>query len=172
MITYLQMIETDEERSKFEQIYKEYKGLMYHVACERLHNEQDAEDAVQHAFVKIAENIDRIGPIGSKTKQLVVTIVDNRVTDIFRVRGRHPTVEYDELANILVEQDGTEDLLTSCMLKLPDIQRHVIWLKYYHGYTLREIAKLLGLSLSNAQKIDQRAKKKLSEVYEAAGGSL
>lgn len=35
----------------------QYRGLMYHVAYEILHNEQDAEDAVHHAFVKIAENI-------------------------------------------------------------------------------------------------------------------
>ena len=57
MLIYLQMIDTPEERSKFEQIYLEYKGLMFHVAYEILHNEQDAEDAVHHAFVKIAENI-------------------------------------------------------------------------------------------------------------------
>lgn len=57
MIIYLQMLETPEEKSKFEQLYLEYKGLMFHVAYEILHNEQDAEDAVHQAFVKIAENI-------------------------------------------------------------------------------------------------------------------
>ena len=46
MIIYLQMLETPEEKSKFEQLYLEYKGLMFHVAYEILHNEQDAEDAV------------------------------------------------------------------------------------------------------------------------------
>lgn len=60
MMIYLQMIETPEEKSKFEQIYLEYKGLMFHVAYEILHNEQDAEDAVHQAFVKIAENIKKM----------------------------------------------------------------------------------------------------------------
>ena len=60
MIIYLQMLETPEEKSKFEQLYLEYKGLMFHVAYEILHNEQDAEDAVHQAFVKIAENIKKI----------------------------------------------------------------------------------------------------------------
>ena len=50
MIVYLQIIETAEERSKFEQLYLEYKGLMFHVAFDILHNEQDAEDAVHQAF--------------------------------------------------------------------------------------------------------------------------
>lgn len=34
MIIYLQMLETPEEKSKFEQLYLEYKGLMFHVAYE------------------------------------------------------------------------------------------------------------------------------------------
>ncbi|MBM6722656.1 hypothetical protein [Pseudoflavonifractor phocaeensis] len=50
MIVYLQMIDTPEDRSKFEQIYLEYRGLMFHVANEILHNEQDAEDTVHQAL--------------------------------------------------------------------------------------------------------------------------
>lgn len=82
MLIYLQTIETEEDKNKFEDIYREYRGLMYYVAYKRLHHEQDAEDVVHHAFVKIAENIKIIDPVSPKTKQLVVTIVDNRVTDM------------------------------------------------------------------------------------------
>lgn len=32
MIIYLQMIESDADKSKFEIIYHEYKGLMYHIS--------------------------------------------------------------------------------------------------------------------------------------------
>ena len=46
MLIYLQTIETEEDKSKFEDIYREYRGLMYYVAYKRLHHEQDAEDAV------------------------------------------------------------------------------------------------------------------------------
>ena len=96
MIVYLQMIETNEDKSKFEEIYQEYRNLMYYVAYKRMQHEQDAEDVVHHVFVKIAENIKHIEPVSPKTKQLIVTMVDNRVTDIFRVRGRHPVVMYDD----------------------------------------------------------------------------
>lgn len=71
MLIYLQMLETPEEKSLFEQIYLEYRGLMYHVAYEILHNEQDAEDAVHQAFVKIAENIKKIDdPVCPKTHKV------------------------------------------------------------------------------------------------------
>ena len=32
MIIYLQMLETEEEKSKFEQLYTQYRGLMYRIA--------------------------------------------------------------------------------------------------------------------------------------------
>lgn len=174
MLIYLQIIETDEEKSKFESIYKAYRGLMYHVAFERMHHEQDAEDVVHHVFMKIAENIKIIVPVSPRTKQLVVTMVNNHVTDVFRSRGRHPTAAYDEeLLNMpsTVSPD-CENLLTECILKLPEQQQMVIWLKYVHGYNLREISKILGISLSWAQKIDQRAKKKLEALYREGGGTL
>ena len=41
----------------------------------------------------------------------------------------------------------------------------MIILKYYHGYSTKEVAEILGISDTNASKIDQRAKKKLEELY-------
>ena len=169
MLIYLQMIETVEDKSKFEQIYKEYRVLMYHVAFARLHHAEDAEDVVHHAFVKIAENIRKIEPVSPRTKRLVVTIVDNRVTDLLRARGRHsPPVCIDDFADIL-SGEVSENGLATCIFRLPDLQRQILWLKYNHGYTLREIAKMTGVSLACAQKTEQRAKQKLKEMYEKEG---
>lgn len=173
MIMYLQMIETDEDKSKFEEIYTAYRGLMYHIAYQKLHNREDAEDVVHHAFVKIAENITNIEPVCPKTKQLVVTIVCNRVIDLYRTQRRHDTLEFrDDLDNGTSYEMDADGYLGDCISKLPDKQRSVIWLKYYHGYTLREIARILDISLSNAQKLDQRAKKELEKLYLEGGGSF
>ena len=89
MLIYLQMLESPEEKSILEQIYLEYRGLMYHVAYEILHNEQDAEDAVHHAFVKIAENIKKItDPVCPKTHSYVVTIVEHQAIDQYTHAAR------------------------------------------------------------------------------------
>lgn len=173
MFIYIQMIETDEDKSKFETIYETYRGLMYHVAFKRMNHVQDAEDVVHHVFMKIAENIKKVEPVSPKTKQLVVIMVCNRVTDVLRSRNKHPTINYDDelLGDTQYELEG-EDLLTKCMMQLPEQQRMVIWLKYVYGYSLREISKLLGISLVWAQKIDQRAKKKIEKLYQEGGGSI
>jgi len=57
---YLQMIESEDDKVKFEEIYRKYKSLMFYAANKILHNEQDAEDAVHMAFIKIAENIKKM----------------------------------------------------------------------------------------------------------------
>ena len=173
MLIYLQLIETEEDKSKFEEIYTEYRYLMQFLAYKRLHNIQDSEDAVHQVFVKIAENIKAIEPISPKTKRLVVVMIENTVTDMLRKRGRHPSEEYrDEDLAVPAPEIDEKDLLDQCIWKLSEQQRLVIWLKYHDGYTLREIARILGITLVWAQKLDQRAKKRLAELYREGGGSF
>lgn len=170
MIVYLQMIDSPESKSKFEKIYDTYRGLMYYVAHQILGHQQDAEDAVYAAFVKIAENIEKISdPVCPKTRSLVVIIVKNQSIDMLRSRKRHENVELMEDMVCFSPDYEVEDSLTRCILKLPQRYQSVILLKYSHGYTLREIADMMGLSLAAATKLDQRAKKKLEKLCKEEG---
>lgn len=45
----------------------------------------------------------------------------------------------------------------------------MILLRYHHGYSVREIAGMMGISLPAAIKLDQRAKQKLKKLCEEAG---
>ena len=170
MLVYLQMIEGPAQKSAFEQIYIQYRALMYAVAYGILGNAQDAEDAVHHAFVKIAENISKISePVCPKTKAYVVTIVENTAINLYRKKERHPSLSYDEeAAGIAVEYSGSNEL-ARCMAQLPARYRQVLLLKYHHGYSTKEIAKMLGLTAANAAKIEQRAKAKLEITCKEAG---
>ncbi len=53
------MIESEKEQSEFKEIYEKYKGLMFYVANNILHNEHDAEDAVHQSFVYVLENLEK-----------------------------------------------------------------------------------------------------------------
>ena len=52
MLCYLCLLDTEEEKSKFEELYNQYRKLMYLCAKEILRDEQLAEDAVHEAFLK------------------------------------------------------------------------------------------------------------------------
>lgn len=175
LLIYLQMIETEEEQSKFELIYHEYFPLMFHIAYQILHHQQDAEDAVHQAFVSIAENITKIDqPLSPQTKRYVAIIAENKAIDVHRKSQRHPITSLEDVSpgiGIPVEYDG-DDELVKCILELNPLQRQVIWLKYHYGYSLREISSMLKISLPWAIQLDQRAKKKLKKLYEERGNSL
>ena len=170
MIIYLQMIDTPQDKNKFEQVYLEYHELMFWVANEILHNTHDAEDAVHQAFVSITKNIEKISePVCPKTKSYVVTIVENKAIDIYRKKQRHPEVELvEEAVGLTVEYQGSNGL-TECLLKLPAKYRNAILLKYYQGYDTREIARMLGISEANAGKLLQRATQKLETLCREEG---
>lgn len=170
MFIFMTMIDSPKEQSKFEVIYNEYKGLMFYVANSILNNEQDAEDAVHLAFIKIAENIKKIDePICPKTKGFVVTIVENKAIDIYRKKKRHNITELnEEITGYKVEYSGPSTI-ASCILNLPARYREVILLKYHYGYSSKEIAKMLDISESNAIKLDQRGKKKLEQLCKEEG---
>ena len=169
MLIYLQMIDSPVKQSKFQQLYFLYKDILYAAAFSILHNEHDAEDAVHHTFVKIAENIEKISdPECPKTKSYVVTIVENTAINIYRRKKRHPSVLLnEETVGLTVEYTGSNGL-AKCMTKLPARYREVLLLKYHHGYSTREIAKMLGLTEANAAKIEQRAKAKLEVLCKEA----
>lgn len=170
MLIYLQMIESPEDKHKFEIIYEKYRDKLFAIANDILHNEHDAEDAVHYGFMRLAENISKIGdPDCPKTRGYIVTIVENRAIDVYRAKQSHPTQPYlDETVGIEVEYNGSNELV-ACIAKLPARQRSIIVLKYHHGYELKAIARMLGITYANALKIEYRAKEKLKILCEEAG---
>lgn len=106
MLIYLQMIETPEDEDKFTEIYEAYLGLAHHVALGHMKNEHDAWDVVHHVFMKIAENIKNVEPVSPKTKQYIVTMIDNRAIDVFRVRNKHPVASVYKGIHIKTTKNG------------------------------------------------------------------
>lgn len=170
MLIYLQMIDDPKDRLKFERLHHKYRGLMHHVAYKVLGNTHDAEDAVQEAFFSIAQNMKKISGVERpKTRAYIVTITENKAIDIYRKKQGHPTGELIEaMAGLTVEYDGSDDL-ARCMAKLPARYRTFLLLRYAHGYTVKEVAKMMDMSVSAAYKLEQRAKKKLEELCREVG---
>ena len=163
MLVYLQMMDSDEDKSKFEQLYYRYRGLMFHVAMEKLQNVDDAEDAVSQAMLAIANNIHKISQVDCpKTKSFVVVITENKALDMIRQRRKVVPLEFDEQTpGVEIPLPGDSGL-ADAIAKLPARYREVVLL-CADGYKPAEIAKLLNLSAGNVYKILQRARKAIEE---------
>ncbi len=161
------VFEPPEAHVKIEQIIETYGNLMFHVANAVLHNEHDAEDAVQQALIAIYQNISKIDPIPCpKSRSFIVTIVERKAIDLYRAKQRSMSVPLEEeYRNVpsaaYVDTLSDKSELAKAMAALPTRYRQVLFLKYDHGYSDREIAAMLGMTATNVRKTIQRAKKKL-----------
>lgn len=76
MLIYLSLIDGEEDKSKFEQLYLSYRHLMHHVALGILKDHHKAEDAVHEAFIRIEKNFFKISEVScSQTKGFVIGFI-------------------------------------------------------------------------------------------------
>jgi len=166
MLIYLQMIETEEDKVKFEQIYETYRDLMFHVASQILRNDHDAEDAVHQAFISIIQNLDKISRAEClKTRGYVVITVERKALDIIRANKRYTDLNEKNLSGLEIPLPG-DSRLADALATLPARYREILLLRYDYGYTQKELCKILDLSGPAVQKLLWRAKKALSDALE------
>ena len=164
---YLQMLPSPSEKDKFEQIYTLYRGLMFYIARRILPGEADAEDAVHQAFVSIIENLKKISEVRCpKTRSYVVIITERKAIDILRSRSRLSPEEFEESTRGVELPPPGDGGLSDAMSRLPAAYREGLLLRYYHGYTVREIAPMLGRKPGAMQKLLTRAKAALRKILE------
>ncbi|MFA9463665.1 MAG: RNA polymerase sigma factor [Velocimicrobium sp.] len=174
MLIFLSMIETEEEKDKFVQIYEKYSHFMWYVANEVLWDNYLAEDAVQEAFLALTRHLHKIDCVDSpKTKKFLMTIAKSKAIDIIR-KKKGDLLEDMDIASI--QENNTEDLLNEyiakesheslliSITKLEDIYRLVFEYKYLHQLSDKEIADILGVTQKTVNVRIFRARKKLQEI--------
>lgn len=169
MLIYLAMIDSPEEKLKFELIYDRYKNLMFYTANSVLGDTRDSEDIVHDAFLKIIEILDKIDdPMSPQTRCLIVTITENKAIDLYRKRKSKAVVPFEEAyigvpEPSAINQVEETDQLVKAIALLPGRYREILLLKYARGYSVEEIAVMLSMSKENVKKTMQRARKKLKD---------
>lgn len=169
---YLAMIDDQEDKNKFERLYKAYYKLLFYVANKILKDEHLSEDAVHNTFLKVLENLDKIDEVNChKTRSLLVVITKNHSINLYNRQKNHPIIPLDENvyagneAAVHLDTD-TADELTDAILKLPDMYRSVLTLKYVQGFSNKEIANMLEISEANVRKRLERARKMIIEIIQ------
>lgn len=128
-----------------------------------------AEDALQIAWTKILQSINRAYFDGPKACPWVGKIVANTAKTVRRQRHRRREVPLFEVqAPIRTPEDLAQEkqmlaLLREMISLLPDTYRQVIELRVVEGLSTRQTADLLHISRSNASSRLNRAVKLLQQ---------
>jgi RNA polymerase sigma-70 factor (ECF subfamily) len=169
----------------FEACVRTYGGRLLHVARRILGNEEDANDAVQDAFLSAFKGIGQFkgeSQLGTWLHRIVVNAALGRVRSRQRRpeksiesllphfgEGEHqidPPVPWKATPETTVESRETRELVQHCISQLPETYRIVLLLRDIERLTTEETAKTLDTSTAVVKTRLHRARQALRTLLD------
>lgn len=164
----------------FEEIVKRYDRKLFRIAQYIMHNREDAEDAVQEAFLKAFQHLDQFRE-DAKLSTWLIRIAMNQSLMMLRKRRSMREVSIDgdfqsgddnlpiEIADWapnpedLYQTAELREILRKALQKLGPGLRVVFVLRDIEGFSLEQTAEALGLSVVAVKARSFRARLQLRE---------
>lgn len=166
-----------------ELLMERYAGLVYTVVRgvlpPDLFSAGDAEECAADVFSEFYCDLDKYDPRRGSIKGWLCAMARNTALDLVRRRGRERgAVSLDDCPAGLepgsegslegdFENAETRRALLEAVRDLGEPDRQIVLRKFYLGQPSREIAQVLGLTVSN---VDTRTHRALKKLREALGG--
>lgn len=173
---YMAMISEPDERDRFQEIYIAYRNIMYNMAYKILCDEGLAEDAVHNAFLKIINNMGKIGAVNDrKTRNFLVIIAKNEAIRIYNSKRDIPDSDFvedfaEDTTDIESEYDRKEyaEIVFNLIKTIDKKYSEPLLMKFFYNYSDSEIADLLGITVDNVKVRIHRGKNKLKELLKGS----
>lgn len=138
-----------------------YADGMFRFILKNIKDEDKARDIVQDSFEKLWRNIENVNY--QKVKSYLFTTAYHTMIDVIRREKRKEDFEKVDVKEYSHSEQYSDlkEVLNIALEKLSDIQRSVILLRDYEGYSYAEIAKITDLSESQVKVYIYRARKNL-----------
>ncbi len=157
-----------DERNAFGLLVLRYQDIAYSLALKILRLPQDAQDAVQQAFLKAWQ---KRGDYNDKIpfRAWFFRILTNVCIDEYRRRQKFGTATEKALENMpssdslerIYEEKILKNALADALERLPMESRIVLVLCYMEGFSYGEIARIRGVSVNTVKSRLGRAKELL-----------
>ena len=177
MLIYLSMIDGEDEKAEFERLYRRYADSVFRRTLAILKNQQDAEDAMQETWIKIAQNICVLRDKEERTVcAYIMKVARNQSITLYRQREKREEMLCDpeeepscdgDLFAICEEAEIAE--IRACFAELPECYRDILSLYFFYHHTIAEIAYLLDMKAATVNSRLTRGRKKLIELLEGRG---
>lgn len=125
--------------------YDVYGGMLYRLCCLMLGGRNDAEDAVQDTFIRYMKAQPDFETEGHE-KAWFIRVATNVCHDRQRFRIRQRAVPLDEAEQQAMTPEDSSVLME--IMALPAKCKAPLYLHYYEGYSIEEIARILNSSKS------------------------
>lgn len=145
---------------EFIKYYNLYKDDILRLALSYTKRINDAEDIMQNVFIKLYKNMGNVEDF--KIKKWCIKVTINECRDFFKSFWIKNIFVKDEILSNMCNDEKVVNLKDE-LFNLPAKYRIVIYLYYYEGYKVNEIADILNVNSSTIQTRLTRGKQKLKE---------
>ncbi|MDD2955491.1 MAG: sigma-70 family RNA polymerase sigma factor [Oscillospiraceae bacterium] len=161
----------DRDAEKLEELYRLHKNAMLYTANRILKDPCLAEDAVQKAFMRVLDNLNKVESAdGPKTRAFLVIIVRNVAITMYNEMKKQ-AIPFEEIERAGTEEETSPYAVAASRESMEAVARNitklgkkyadVLVLKFYHQYSDREIAAILGITHENVRVRLHRGREKL-----------
>jgi len=141
-------------------IIEKHADMVKRICMLYLKNPADAEDAFQEVFLKFFLNAGSLSGEAHQ-KAWLCRAAFNRCKDMVKSYWRKNVVSIEEME--IPAQTPQEGETMQALLRLPPDDRQLIYLHYYEGYSIPEIAGLLHKNQNTVYTQLRRAKLKFKK---------
>jgi RNA polymerase sigma factor (sigma-70 family) len=145
---------------EYNECVHQYADNVFRFIVKNLRHEEDAKDVVQSAFEKLWRNRDAVET--SKSKSYLFTVAYNQMIDHLRKAKRiHLQEEFSADTRVHhqpVNSANMKKALQDALNRLNEVQKSLVMLKDYEGYSYEEIAKITGLNEGQVKVYLHRAR--------------
>lgn len=147
-----------------EKYVRMYHAMLYRVVFSYLRNSADAEDVCQDSFLRLM-NYSGEFPADEDCKRWLIRVAVNLSKNLLKYRRIHgePLELSEENADIPAEPTAENELLP-LIKSLPPKYGAVIHLFYYENYSAKEIAQILGISVTAVTSRLSRGRRRLKQL--------
>lgn len=157
------------EQHLYGEIVRRHSGAVYAAALATAHDAAIAEEAVQQAFIKAYENIERWRG-GMSIAPYLKMIAHNTALTLLAERARHRAtpIEGVQVADeeFSLAHEERLNALATALAHLSEQEREIVELFYWQHLRTAEIATRTGLSESNILVKLHRIRTKLKEMID------
>lgn len=151
---------------EYNNIVEKHADGLYRFILSNIRDEFKAQDIVQDSFEKLWINHESVD--FPKAKSFLFRIAYNRMIDVIRrdkkMSGSNDIVERQEEEVRDYKQVELKEIINNALSELTEIQRSVVLLRDYEGYTYQEIAKITELTESQVKVYIFRARQHLKNI--------
>ncbi len=139
-----------------------------HTTARNIAGDDNADDILQDAFCKLW-TLKNLPSDQQQTEKIASTIVRNVSIDYRRSAERKTQSSIDKADTEKSQDNDIRELFVTVKhiieLQLSDMQRQVLWMRDYEGYSFAEVAEKMCITEENARQILSRARKTIRETY-------